>query len=76
MRPQQLPRHIPLCLLLDAHDCDREIAGDAVGPEPGRTSAAGGHILRDRAQRAIVVKHAIGQTLEEMRLVLGDLEVV
>ena len=42
VRPQELPHDIPLLVPLDAHQSDRKIAGDAVGPEPGRAIAVPG----------------------------------
>src|SRR2546425_13379317 len=47
-----------------------------MGPEPGRTAAARGQLLMRRTQRAIDVQQAIRQTLEEMRLVPGNPEMV
>ena len=76
VRPHELPDDVPLLVPLDAHQSDRKIAGDAVGPEPGRAIAVPGQYLRRRAQRGIGVQQTIGQALEEMRLVLGDPEVV
>ncbi len=76
VRPQELPRDLPFLLRLDLHQSDRKIAGDAVGPEPGLAAAVFGQLLRRRTQRGIDVEQTIGQTLEEMRLVLCDPEVV
>jgi hypothetical protein len=74
--PDELPRDLPFLLGLDAHQGDRKIAGDAVCPEPGLTGAVPGQLLRRCTKRAVDEEQAIGETLEEMGLVLGDPEVV
>ncbi len=76
MRAQQLARHVPFLLPLHAHEGDREIARYAVHPEARGPAPVGGQILRRGAERVIQIQQAVGQTLEEVRLVLGDPQVV
>ena len=72
----ELPDDVHFLVRLDAHQGNREIAGDAVGPESRRPQAVLGQHLRRRVQRGIGVEETIGQTLEEVRFVPGDPEVV
>ncbi|MEJ2320690.1 MAG: hypothetical protein P8Y21_15305, partial [Gemmatimonadales bacterium] len=76
LRPQELSHDVPLLVPLDEDQGDGKVAGDAVGPEAGRAAAVRSEDRRRCAQRGIGVEQTVGETLEEMRLVLGDPEVV
>ena len=74
--PQELAHDVALLFAFDLHQGDGEVAGDAVGPEPRGAPSVRGQDLRRRARFGFGVEQAIGQTLEQMGLVLGDAEVV
>ena len=62
--------------LVDPHQHDRQVAGDSVGPQLRRSALASLQNVGRGPQRRIGVEHAIGETLEEMRFVGTDAEVM
>ena len=75
MRPQELADDIEVRHLVDPDEDDRQVAGDAVRPQPGRTALVPGQYARRRPERRIRVQDAVGQPLEEMSLFGVDAEV-
>ncbi len=75
LRLQHLAHQGDAAVADDAHEQDRQVARDAVGPQALLAELAAAQDLRGRAQRAVGVEHARGQPLEEQRLVAGDAQV-
>jgi hypothetical protein len=75
LRLQDLAHQRQVAVLHDPHEQDREVAGDAVPPQPFLAEGVAGQDLGARAQRPFGVEHAGGQALEEQRFLAGDAEV-
>ena len=66
---QDLAHQRQVVLLHHAHEQDRQVARDAVRPEPGLAERVARAELRASARSERVgVEHARGQALEELRL--------
>ena len=76
VRAQELAHDPEVLRLVDLHEDDRQVAGDAVGPERGRATGVTAEHGRRRPQRPLGVEHAPGQALEQVRLVGADAEVM
>ena len=73
---QQLPNDVDVVELVDPNQHDRQVAGDAVRPEPGRSPLVAGEHVGRRSQRRVGVEDPVGETLEELRFGGVDTEVV
>ena len=75
LRLQDLAHQGQVVLLHHAHQQDRQVARDAVRPQPGLAALVALAQRGLRAQRGVGVHHARRQALEELRLVAGQAEV-
>ena len=73
---QQLMHQGQLILLADADEHDRQIAGDALRPQGAGAAQIALNGGRCRAQHRIGVKDVIGEALKQLRIFLGDAEVM
>src|SRR6185436_3976682 len=76
VRAQQLAHDLLVPGIVDPNDHDRDVARYAVWPEDGAASGSPDQELRRLPQRRIEIEDAVGETLEEMRLVVRDAEVM
>src|SRR3990170_2261211 len=76
MRPQQLPDDVDILRLVDAGQYDRQIARYAMRPQRRAFKRAVAECLGRWTQRRIGVQHGIGQSLEQLRFVGPDTEVM
>ena len=75
LRLQHLPHERQVVLLDHAHDEQRQVARDAVSPEPGLAEQVARAQLARRAQRRVHVEHARGEPFEQLRVLARDAEV-
>ena len=74
--PQQLANEIEVLGLRDPDDDDRQVAGDAVGPERRCAAIVPGELAGRWPERGIRVQDPVGEPLEQMGLVGLDPEMV
>ncbi len=74
LRLQDLAHEVRALARQQAHDDDRKIARDAVGPEAGLTEAVRREQAGIRAERSIEAEHARGQAIEQHRVGVRDVE--
>ena len=75
LRAQRLAHQGKIALLDHAHDQDREIAGDAVGPEAGLAEGVARENRGGGTERGVGPEHARGEPLVELRFVGRDAKV-
>ena len=73
---QQLADDLQVLDVIDPDQHDRQVAGNSVGPKRRWSALASLQHVGRRPQRRIGVEHVIGETLEEMRFVGVDAEVM
>ncbi len=73
---QQLARDVEILDFRDAQKHDRQIAGNAVRPEPALGTAAAPDRVGGRAQRRCGIEEMPRQTLEQARFARIDAEVM
>ena len=76
VRPEQLADEVDVRGVVDPHEDDREVPGDAVRPQSGRPALVPGQQGGRRPKRRIRVEDPVGEALEEMGLVGLDAQVV
>src|SRR4029450_1498966 len=74
--PHELARDVPMLVLLEPDEDDRQVARDAVRPERADAPFASLEDLARRAEGRIGVDAAVGEALEEERLIRCDPEMV
>ena len=72
LRLQHLPHQRHVVVADDAHEQNRQIAGNAVRPQTRLTSSFDAIVSGSRAQRAVGEEHPRRQTLEQQRFVVRD----
>ena len=73
---QDLPHDAAILPLVDPHEDDGQVARDPVSPEPGGSGRVPRQGARGRPQPRVRIEDAVGDVLEEVRLVGRDAEMM